>query len=110
MKVAQASACVRVSLYATVAFLLLPIFASAQSQSQQPAWFTTGTNMGVNKSRIAVADFAGANPSSNRSANNSPKSFAPISTISGIIDLVSPSMYPLQVPSQPIELQAASMV
>jgi len=109
-KVAQASACVRSSLYAAAIFLI-PCTAFAQSQStaqqsQQPAWFTTGTNMGTAKYRVAVADFAGANPSSQPLGKQFSDIVRADLDFSGIIDLVSPSMYPLQVPSQPSEFQA----
>jgi TolB protein len=108
MKVAQASACVRFSLYAGAIFLLIPCAASAQSQSsdQNSAWFKTGTNMGTAKSRVAAADFAGANPSSQPLGKQFSDIVRADLDFSGIIDLVSPSMYPLQVPSQPSELQA----
>jgi len=67
-------------------------------------WFRTGTGLGVSKPRVAVADFAPRNNTSE-----------PLSTLfsevvrndldySGIIDLVSKSFYPLQVPSVPAEL------
>src|ERR1700679_1598932 len=108
MKVAQASACARFSLCAALIFLAVPCAASAQSnqQSQQPAWFTTGTNMGTAKYRVAVPDFAGANPSSQPLGKQFSDIVRADLDFSGIIDLVSPSMYPLQVPAQPSEFQA----
>jgi TolB protein len=105
---AQASACVRFPFYAALIFLLVPCAATAQSnqQSQQPAWFTTGTNMGTAKSRVAVGDFVGANPSSQPLGKQFSDVVRADLDFSGIIELVSPSMYPLQVPSRPSELQA----
>src|SRR6202044_251104 len=107
----QGSACARFSLYAAAIFLLIPCAATAQSQSQSnpqsnPAWFTTGTNMGTTKFRVAVGDFAGANPSSQPLGKQFSDVVRADLDFSGIIDLVSPSMYPLQVPSQPSEFQA----
>jgi TolB protein len=108
MKVAQASACARFPLYAALILLAVPCatFAQSQSSSQQPAWFTTGTNMGTTKYRVAVPDFAGANPSSQPLGKQFSDIVRADLDFSGIIDLVSPSMYPLQVPSQPSEFQA----
>ena len=68
-------------------------------------WFKTGTGLGVEKPRVAVADFAAR-------ADNA-KSHSQLFTqvvrddlqFSGILDLVSPSFYPQQVPSQPSELK-----
>jgi TolB protein len=109
--VAHASACISLSISFTLAALLLiPCLAFAQSssqaQDQKPAWFQTGTGMGVSKTRIAVADFAGANPSSQPLGKQFSDVVRADLDYSGIIDLVSPSMYPLQVPSQPSELNA----
>jgi TolB protein len=82
--------------------LLLPTSAFAQ----KPDWFTTGTGMGVQKARIAVADFAPASPA----AQPLGKEFSDVVRndldFSGIIEMVSLSMYPTQIPSQPSELNA----
>lgn len=87
---------------ALVFFMLLPVAAFAQNED----WFKTGTNMGMQKERVAVANFAGTNPS----AQPLGKEFSDVVradlAYSGIVDLVSPSMYPVQVPSQPSELNA----
>jgi TolB protein len=83
-------------------FLLLLLAGSRPLPAQD--WFRTGTGLGVSKPRVAVADFAPRNNTSE-----------PLSTLfsevvrndldySGIIDLVSKSFYPLQVPSVPAEL------
>ena len=78
-------------------FLISP--AAAQDQIR------TGTGLGVDKARVAVADWAPRSPSA-----------APLSKIftdvlradleySGIIELVSPSFYPITIPSIPSELK-----
>jgi len=69
-------------------------------------WFKTGTGLGVTKARVAVPDTVA------RSAFGEPlpKTFHDVLwadlEYSGILDLVSPSFYPLQMPSQPNELKA----
>jgi TolB protein len=69
-------------------------------------WFKTGTGLGVEKARLAVPEFAA------RSAQGEPleKVFHDVLwkdlEFCGILDLVSPSFYPTQVPSQPGELKA----
>ncbi|GAC1671082.1 MAG: Tol-Pal system beta propeller repeat protein TolB [Candidatus Acidiferrum sp.] len=83
-------------------FLLSCGTASAQD------WFRTGTGLGVEKPRVAIADFA--------PRNDAAKSHAAIFTqvvrddlsFSGILDLVSPSFYPPQQPSIPSELRNLS--
>jgi TolB protein len=79
---------------------LLLFAAGAAAQD----WFRTGTGLGVEKPRVAVADFAAR-------ADNA-KSHSQLFTqvvrddlqFSGILDLVSPSFYPTTVPSAPTEL------
>jgi TolB protein len=77
-----------------------------QASAQKQDWFQTGTGLGVNKARVAVADFAPASPS----AQALGKLFSDVVRadleFSGIVELVSTSMYPLQIPSQPSELNA----
>src|SRR6266849_2245069 len=68
-------------------------------------WFHMGTGLGVDKPRVAVADFG--------SRADNAKSHSQLFTqvvrddlqFSGIIDLVSPSFYAVQVPSVPGELR-----
>ena len=69
-------------------------------------WVKTGTSLGVDKVRLAVADF--------KPANNDPQNAALLKTfndtlwndldVSGVVELVSKSFYPLQVPGQPPEV------
>lgn len=69
-------------------------------------WVKTGTNIGVEKPRLAVPDFK----SSTNDAQNSTllKTFNDTLwndlDVSGVVELVSKSFYPLQVPSQPPEV------
>jgi TolB protein len=74
---------------------------SAAAQAQD--WVKTGTALGVEKVRLAVADFK---PATNDAANTALlKTFNDTLwndlDVSGVVELVSKSFYPLQVPGQP---------
>jgi len=77
--------------------VLSPVFAQD--------WFRTGTGLGVEKPRVAVADFA--------ARSDSAKSHSALFTqvvrddlgFSGILELVSPSFMPTSQPSVPSELR-----
>ena len=68
-------------------------------------WFRTGTNLGIQKPRIAVSDFA--------VKSDDAKSHSALFTnvvrddlaFSGVLELASPSFYPSNAPSQPGELR-----
>jgi TolB protein len=69
-------------------------------------WVKTGTGLGVEKVRLAVPDF--------KPSTNDPSNAALLKTfndtlwndldVSGVVELVSKSFYPLQVPGQPPEV------
>ena len=79
---------------------LLPTIAQAQD------WVKTGTGLGVDRVHLAVADF--------KPATTDPANTALLKTfndtlwndldVSGVVELVSKSFYPLQVPGQPPEV------
>jgi len=81
------------------------LFLAGRAAAQEPDWFRTGINFGVDKPRVAVADFA--------SRADNAKSHSQLFTqvvrddlqFSGILDLVSPSFYPTTVPTNPTELR-----
>src|SRR6266478_6997118 len=86
----EPEAMVHRSRYISVCMLLLcALFVPGRAAAQ--AWFTSGTGLGVDKPRVAVADFAAR-------ADNA-KSHSQLFTqvvrddlqFSGILDLVSPS-------------------
>jgi TolB protein len=82
----------------------LSAFASAQD------WVKTGTSLGVEKVRLAVPDFK---PSSSDSQNTAMlKAFNDTLwndlDVSGIVELVSKSFYPLQIPGQPTDVNFIS--
>src|SRR5712692_8570649 len=81
------------------------LFALGATPALAQDWFKTGTGMGVEKARVAVPEFAAR-------TNEAP----PLEKLfhetlwgdlqySGILELVSPSFYPTQVPGQPAELK-----
>jgi TolB protein len=93
-------------LSAAVVFMACAVLFSAHSTVAQD-WFTTGTGLGVSKVRLAVPDTV----AKSTFGPPLPKVFHDVLwadlEYSGILDLVSPSFYPLQVPGQPGDLKAA---
>ena len=87
-----------------VLFLLTALLCAAGPAAAQD-WFRTGTGLGVDKPRVAVADFA---PRSTAALPHS-KLFTDVVRedlqFSGILELASPSFYPSRVPSIPAELK-----
>ena len=85
-------------------FVLLSCFLSSALLAQD--WVKTGTSLGVEKVRLAVPDF--------KPATSDPQDTALLKTfndtfwndldVSGVVELVSKSFYPLQVPGQPPEV------
>jgi len=70
-------------------------------------WFRTGTGLGVEKARVAVADFVPRNESSRPLARIFSDVVSADLEFSGILDLVSRSFHPLRVPAVPAELRHA---
>lgn len=81
-------------------FLLLASVPRASAQD----WFRTGTGLGVSKPRVAVADFASKTPSSQPLATEFSDVVRADLDYSGILELVSKSMNPLQTPRTPAEV------
>jgi TolB protein len=81
------------------------ILCSAYSTTAQD-WFQTGTGLGVTKARLAVPDTV----AKSTFGPPLPKVFHDVLwadlQYSGILDLVSPSFYPLTDPGQPSDLKA----
>lgn len=87
-----------------VFLLLLACLWPPASRAQD--WIKTGTGLGVEKVRLAVSDF--------KAAGGDAQSAALLKTFndtlwndldnSGVVELVSKSFYPLQVPSQPSDV------
>jgi TolB protein len=93
----------KIALVSAIVFLL---FLCEARPAAAQAWFTTGTGLGVSKAKLAVPDeVAGSG-----AAQPLEKTFHDVLwsdlEYSGIVDLVSPSFYPKEVPGQPSELHA----
>jgi len=67
-------------------------------------WFRTGTGLGVSKARVAVADFASKDAPSQSLATLFSDVVRSDLDYSGILELVSKSYYPLQMPGAPAEV------
>jgi TolB protein len=89
-------------------FSILAILFLVVSVSFAQDWVRTGSGLGVEKVRLAVPDF--------KPSNGDPQNAALLKTFddtfwndldnSGVVELVSKSFYPLQVPGQPTEVTA----
>jgi TolB protein len=97
-----------VRLFLLTALLASPSFLQAQIQS--PDWVRTGTNLGMQKIRVAAADL--------KAANADPQT-APMKSVfdqtlyndlryAGIFDVVSKSMIPNTAPGSPQEINLAN--
>lgn len=86
------------------AALAIAFFLAGPAIAQD--WFKTGTGLGITKARVAVPDTVARSSF----AQPLPKTFHDVLwsdlDYSGILELVSPSFYPLQAPGQPSELNA----
>ena len=86
------------------AALAIAFFLAGPAMAQD--WFKTGTGLGITKARVAVPDTVARSTFT----QPLPKTFHDVLwsdlDYSGILDLVSPSFYPLQAPGQPSELNA----
>ncbi|MFZ0821414.1 MAG: DPP IV N-terminal domain-containing protein [Candidatus Acidiferrales bacterium] len=94
----------------SIGIVALAFFASALATTASAQdWLRTGIGLGVQKARVAVADFA-APVDGGAGTQPLAKEFSDVVRgdldYSGIIEIVSPSMYPTQVPSQPSELNS----
>ena len=89
-----------------LALVLLFTCCLLPSRLRAQDWVKTGTSLGVEKVRLAVADF--------KPSTADPQNAALLKTfndtlwndldVSGVVELVSKSFYPLQVPGQPQEV------
>ena len=91
-------------------FVVVIACSLAATSVQAQDWVKTGTSLGVERVRLAVADFK---PSTVDAANAAlDKTFNDTLwndlDVSGVVELVSKSFYPLQVPGQPPEVNFPS--
>ncbi len=91
---------------AAVALLITCCLLSSVLPAQD--WVKTGTSLGVEKVRLAVPDFKPSTPDAQNAALL--KTFNDTLwndlDVSGVVELVSKSFYPLQAPGQPPEVNA----
>src|ERR1700693_1594501 len=80
------------------------LFSPGDASAQD--WFKTGTGLGVTKARLAAPDEASRPTAPQPRENTFHDVLWSDLEYCGILDLVSPSFYPTQVPSQPSELKA----
>ncbi len=85
--------------------LLLAVFMAVGNTTLAQDWVRTGTGLGVEKPRLAVADFAPRNDATKSHSQLFTQVVRDDLAFSGILDLVSPSFYPQQMPSLPAELK-----
>ena len=86
-------------------FSVFMLAAAQPLSAQTEPWFRTGTGLGdLNKPRVAVADFAPRTDSAKSHSQLFTQVVRDDLQFSGIIELVSPSFYPTQVPTIPAEL------
>jgi TolB protein len=95
----------RFQLYVSVFICGSLLLASVPRASAQD-WFRTGTGLGVTKPRVAVADFAAKSPTSQPLATEFSDVVRADLDYSGILELVSKSMNPLQTPGSPAEVDS----
>ena len=81
------------------------LFLSSPALAQD--WFRTGTGLGVEKARVAVADWAPRSPSAAALSKIFTDILRADLEYSGILEVVSPSFYPTTLPSVPSELKPA---
>jgi TolB protein len=95
-----------------VMFLATAIAVSVVALAGRPAaaqdWFQTGTGLGVSKARLAVADFAPRSGAVTALAAEFGDVVRADLNYSGVVEIVSKSMSPVQSPSVPTEVQAAA--
>ncbi len=89
-------------------YLCFPAFLCGFSFAAPAAaqdWFRTGTGLGVEKARVAVADFVPRSASVEPLANTFSDTVRADLAYSGILESVSKSFFPPVTPSVPLELK-----
>ncbi len=98
----------RLAAFITIVTLLAaPFFAWAAMPAPQQDWIRTGTGLGVERVRLAAADFkqTSADPQSGKLRDVFNQTLWNDLDNAGIFDMVSKSFYPLDVPGQPAEVK-----
>jgi len=95
-----------VGIFAAVAAVCIGALLGTTHSSAQQDWFKTGTGLGVQKVKLAVPEFAATNAQTTPLEQVFHQVLTDDLSYSGIVDMVSPSFYPLSAPSAPNQLQA----
>ena len=85
-------------------FILALVAAPRKARAMPQDWFTAGTGLGVQKARVAVADFVAGNAGSNPLSQMFTDTVRADLAYSGILDLVSKSFLPPAAPGGPAAL------
>jgi TolB protein len=88
--------------------LFFAVLVSAAPLTQAQDWLHVGTGLGKEKPRVAVANFAPRNDQTKTHSLAFTQVVRDDLAFSGILDLVSPSFYPQDVPTVPGELKNAA--
>jgi TolB protein len=88
--------------------LVLAITLTAGSATRAQDWVHAGTGLGKTKPRIAVSDFAARNDATKTHSLAFTQVVRDDLAFSGILEFVSPSFYPQQVPTIPAEFKNAA--
>lgn len=83
---------------------VLVVACVAMQVQPQEDWFRTGTGLGVEKLRVAVVDFRPSGTEANLLVEVFNRVLWNDLEVSGIVELVSKSFYPLSAPATPDEL------
>jgi TolB protein len=88
------------------ALVLICVCCSICSPLLAQDWVKTGTSLGVEKVRLAVPDFkpSGTDPQNTALLKTFNDTLWNDLDVSGVVELVSKSFYPLQIPGQPPEV------
>lgn len=89
-------------------FLALAVSLVASLNADAQDWVRAGTGLGKTKPRIAVSDFAPRNDVTKTHALAFTQIVRDDLAFSGILEFVSPSFYPQQVPTVPGEFKSAA--
>src|SRR5580704_6190220 len=92
---------------AIIATLFMAALVLSAGTASAQDWFKTGTGLGVSKARVAVPEFALRQPVSPALEKTFHDVLWADLDYCGILELVSPSFYPPQIPSQPGEVKFA---
>ncbi|HVS74719.1 MAG TPA: hypothetical protein VHE23_04775 [Candidatus Acidoferrales bacterium] len=88
------------------AILLIAALSPLARPALAQDWFRTGTGLGIEKARVAVADFTPRAPAVQPHSKLFTDVVRDDLQFSGILEVVSPSFYPARSPSIPAELKA----